>query len=475
MKKLFINKKPAAFVGLLLATFVALYITSCSKKDFGNNIATPLTVVSGVRINVSDTLYLLQGKDSTLSFSVSPDSAYNKALQWKSSDSSIATVKDGTIHTAGLGMTTLTAQSTDGTLKSASVVVAVIDHITQVTSISFTNMSGDTSIYEGDSLSLKAIITPTNVTYKTLQWSSSNPSVATVSATGTIKGLTTGTAKITATSTDGGNVSASVNINILEVVPVQSISLTNMLPEGLSLGNVYKLNYTVLPANATISTLVWSSSDPTILSVAQDGTVTAIGAGQARISVTSKYDATVSSYIDIMVVAGKINDVFTGTTTPWITPTASATGVIQNGQFVVKMALNGKYRGDFQRKGGAVLHAGSYPIIAFKMERPTGAAGGANVTFDTNLGSFGNAANKFTTLTDDNGNTIYYYNIATGTFGANATKLSTTTATTLSTFQLKVADLVLTDNEVSAGKNIYHVTWVKSFKSLEELQANINN
>lgn len=139
------------------------------------------------------------------------------------------------------------------------------------------------------------------------------------------------------------------------------------------------------------------------------------------------------------------------------------------------MALtSGKYRGDFQRKGGATVDAGSYPIIAFKMLRPAGAAGGANVTFDTNLGSFGNGSNKFSTLTASDGTTVYYYNIATGTFGAS-TALSTTATTTLTTFQLKVADLVLTSDEVAAGKNIYYVDWVKSFKSLSDLQAYIDN
>lgn len=471
--KLSNSKKSRILTCCFFILITGFYLISCNKKNFGNNVAQEATVTSGVTINATDTLSLLEGKDSTLSFSVVPDSISNPGLKWSTSDSTIATVKNGVISAKSVGYATITAIPIDGSAAAAAIVVSVIDHVTEVTSINFTNVTGDTSLYQGDAFTITTGVLPANATYRTLTWSSSDPAVATVSSSGTIKGITTGTATITATATDGSNVAKAIKITVLQLVEAQSLSVTSASPDTIGPGQNFQVMYNVTPSNATLSRLVWSSNNTAVATVSSTGLVSGIAAGTARITVTSQDNATVTGYIDIVVVAGKIDDEFTTLLTPWITSTSGATVAIQNGKFVVTMVLTGgKYRGDFQRKGGATVDAGSYPVIAFKMLRPAGAAGGANVTFDTNLGSFGNGANKFTTLTAGDGTTVYYYNIATGTFGSGTT-LSTTTATTLTTFQLKVADLVLTSDEVAAGKNIYYVDWVKSFKSVNELQAYI--
>jgi len=476
MKKLFSNKylrRPLQIFCLVCCATVAGLI-SCSKQDFGNNIAQPTTTVSGLEIATTDTVVLLQGKDSTLPFSITPDSASNSAVVWTSSDSSVVTVEGGKIHAAAVGSADISVASTDGTLKKASVVIKVVDHIDKVTSIEITNVGTDTSVYQGDTITLQTQVGPSNATYKAVRWISSDETIATVSSLGKVHAIEKGDVIISAVATDGSDIKASLNLHVIEVVAVESIKINTTISDPLGLSQTLKLDYTVQPVNATLNTLVWSSSDANVISVTQDGTITAMNEGTAVITVKSKFDDAITASIALTVEAGKLDDNFNGTTTPWITSTAAATAKIQNSQFVVTMALSGtKYRGDFQRKGGATVNAGKYPIIAFKMTRPTGAAGGANLTFDTNLGAFGNGANKFSTETAADGTTILYYNIATGTFGAS-NKLSTTSPTTLTTFQLKVADLVLTDKEVQAGNNVYHVDWVKSFSSLEAMEDYIN-
>lgn len=59
-------------------------------------------------------------------------------------------------------------------------------------------------IYSNRTLKLAATITPSNATNKKLTWSSSDPAIATVDATGLVTGISIGTAIITATSEDGG-------------------------------------------------------------------------------------------------------------------------------------------------------------------------------------------------------------------------------------------------------------------------------
>jgi hypothetical protein len=167
---------------------------------------------------------------------------------------------------------------------------------------------------------------------------------------------------------------------------------------------------------------------------------------------------------------GLINDDFsTGNTSNWKAATTGSTGQIVNGRFVITAALqsNGKYRGDLQKTGGVTLHAGDYPIVAIKINKPPR----CNWFFDTNLGSYNNTNNNSTKIVTDKGN-VYYWDLSTGKLGS--TTLSTTQPTTLSLFQFKIADIDFSSTELAAGDYSYEVDWVKTFKSVDELRTFVN-
>jgi hypothetical protein len=164
---------------------------------------------------------------------------------------------------------------------------------------------------------------------------------------------------------------------------------------------------------------------------------------------------------------GLLNDNFsTGNTYNWVASTSGATSSLVNGQLVITMALqtSGKYRGDFKKNGGTTVHAGNYPIVAIRFKKPPA----CNFFFDTNLGSYNGGSNNATKIALDNGN-IYYWDLSTGKLGT--TTLSTTSSTTLSTFQFKVADVVLTQAELAAQDYSFEVLWVKTFSSVSELRS----
>lgn len=143
------------------------------------------------------------------------------------------------------------------------------------------------SLTEGDSYQLKATVSPSNATDKTVTWSSSNSSVASVDNNGNVKAIKAGNATITAKS---GSVSATCTVSVQAKapteIPVSSISLDKSSLD-LAVGDSYKLKATVSPSNATNKTVTWSSSNSSVASVDNDGNVKAIKEGKAAITARS--------------------------------------------------------------------------------------------------------------------------------------------------------------------------------------------
>lgn len=118
---------------------------------------------------------------------------------------------------------------------------------------------------------LKATVSPAGASNPTLFWSSNAPDIVSVDQNGVVKALKAGTAVITASATDGSNVKAECTVTV--TVPVSSVTMSRSslrIYEGKS----YSLSAAVSPADATNKSLYWSSSNPDIASVDQNGKVT---------------------------------------------------------------------------------------------------------------------------------------------------------------------------------------------------------
>lgn len=216
---------------------------------------------------------------------VLPENATNKEVIWSSSDESVLTVSDGVITAIKEGKTTVTVKSKDG-FKSSSCEVTVnkepsIIHVTSV-SLDETTLNMET----GDRYTLQATVLPSDADDKSVNWSSSNESVVTVTNKGKITAVSAGQAIITVTTTDGG-LTASCTVNVTQkVVPVNGIKL-NYSELELSVGGSESLVATVLPTNATNKEVIWSSTNEAVVTVDENGLVSAIGAGDAIIVVKS--------------------------------------------------------------------------------------------------------------------------------------------------------------------------------------------
>jgi len=136
----------------------------------------------------------------------------------------------------------------------------------------------------GDVGQLTATVTPDNATDPSVTWSSSNPAVASVNA-GSVTGIAEGSATITVTTADGAK-SATCLVTVNDY-HAESVAISPAGDLAMAKGETQKLTATVSPEKAVDKTVRWSSSNESVVTVSTDGTVTAVGGGQADITVTT--------------------------------------------------------------------------------------------------------------------------------------------------------------------------------------------
>ena len=142
------------------------------------------------------------------------------------------------------------------------------------------------SVMEANTAKVTATIAPSDVTNKTVTWSTSNASVATVSG-GTITGVSQGTATITAKTANGLSATAKVTVtNNPNIVKPTGVKLNKSSITVLE-RKTETLTAAVSPSNATNTAVNWSSSNSSVATVDSNGVVTGVRAGTATITVTT--------------------------------------------------------------------------------------------------------------------------------------------------------------------------------------------
>ncbi|MBQ6977145.1 MAG: Ig-like domain-containing protein [Paludibacteraceae bacterium] len=190
-----------------------------------NAPAAPIPVTA-IALNKSTTTIAI-GDSETLTINYTPaDANTGKAVNWTSSNTSVATVDNsGKVIGVTVGTATITATSTTDASITASCAVTI--QAVAVTGVSINPTSANLQI--GGSTDLTYTILPANATDKSVSWSSSNTAVATVND-GHVTALTAGTATITVTTTDG-NKTATCSVTVTAGPPVPHTTLTTHVPE----------------------------------------------------------------------------------------------------------------------------------------------------------------------------------------------------------------------------------------------------
>ncbi len=259
-------------------------------------IKKPTVAVTSVELDQTE-ITLKKGASQTLKATVKPDNATDKTVTWASSKTDIATVDNsGKVTAVAKGTATITA-SCGGKTASCKVNVTV-----SVESISLSETT--LTLTEGDTKTLVATVKPDDASNKTVEWTSSNISIATVNDNGKVTAIAEGFSTITA-SCGGKTSSCSATIK-KKVIPVISITLSQT-SVSLVVGETTTIIATINPDNATDKTILWSSTRTDIATVDENGRITAVQGGSATISANVS-GITASCLVTVIGNYGHIND-----------------------------------------------------------------------------------------------------------------------------------------------------------------------
>ena len=265
-------------------------ITAKSVNGKTADCAVTVTVpATGIEINATP-FEIDRGDSRTLTATVLPADATDKSVSWATSDSSVVSVdENGKITAEAPGAATITAATADGKYSASCAVNVII-------SISSLNLNKTTdTIIKGATDTLTATIDPPDTTEnKTVTWTTTDPAVATVDSAGIVTAVEGGTTTITA---QAGSHFAECVVTV--VVPVTGISI---FPDAsIEKGTQQSLMVTFTPTDATDRAVTWSSSNPAVATVDEDGKITAVSVGSTAITATS-HDGGFTATCNVSVV-----------------------------------------------------------------------------------------------------------------------------------------------------------------------------
>ena len=277
------------------------YWTADVWKNFTNmkilTMAESLTLDEKVSVEYGGSLQLTA--------TISPEDAIIKDLIWETSDAKIVSVdENGLIKGVAEGKATITARTIDGSNLSATCEVTV--GVVKVGSIELSQ--NEVEVEFGGTFDLTCTVSPDDADIKTVSWESDNDNVATVTVNRdgsvTVTGVGVGSAKITATTTDGSNLSDTCEVTVTTIL-VDSIAISETSVE-IKPYEMKDFTCEVYPETAVDKSVTWSLDDESVALMRSnsDGSVSVIGlvVGKTVLRVAANDGSGVSAECEINVV-----------------------------------------------------------------------------------------------------------------------------------------------------------------------------
>ena len=243
---------------------------TCTSVATGLSSKCKVTI-GYVKLDKTET-FVKKGKTVTLTPTVYPTTLADQSVTWSSSDTNIATVSSaGKVKGVKVGTATITCTSVATGLSTTCKVTVGLVKLDK----------SNATIEKGTTLTLKPTVYPSSLEDKSVTWTSSAKSIATVSSSGKVKGIKAGTATITCTSVATG-LKATCKVTVIN----GTVTL-NKTEAFIEKGKTTTLKATLTPTTLEDMSVTWTSSDKTVATVSSSGKVKGVGYGTATITCTS--------------------------------------------------------------------------------------------------------------------------------------------------------------------------------------------
>ena len=247
--------------------------------------------VSKIVLNRS-AMTLAKGDNEVIAASVLPDDAEDRAVSWASADSSVCSVtQSGIVTGVSPGETDVVAISHSGVMAQCS--VSVVSPVAGLTLDKFS-----VTLIKGAEEPIQAVVSPSDASDKDVSWVSSDPSVCTVDESGKVTAAGAGQSTVTAMTREGGFYAECV---VKVIISVSGLTL-DKTAMTVARGTTDTLLPTIYPSDATQQDVLWASSNSSVCTVDSSGNISAVGAGTAVISATSKDGKFVAGCVVTVVV-----------------------------------------------------------------------------------------------------------------------------------------------------------------------------
>ena len=270
-----------------------MIVVSCEEE-----LSKKPVLVTDVQLDKSEITLLLINDTEQLTATVIPENATNQKVAWTTSNDTVATVdSSGMVTAKGEGHCTITV-TTDDFGYTGTCEVTVPEQPVEVIDVTGVSLDESEVILKiGDTKQLTATVEPENATNKNVTWSTLDYKIATVDQNGLVTAKAQGEALVLVTTVNGA---IKDTCKIMVSAPVTGVSF-RMSKVEIIVGETQILAATVFPLEALNRNVSWSSSNPGIAEIDDEGMVTAKALGESQITVTTKQNGkTATCYVDVV-------------------------------------------------------------------------------------------------------------------------------------------------------------------------------
>ena len=274
-------------------------------------INTSLIPVTAITVTGAGGISTITANHGSLQLSavVSPVNATDITVTWTLVNGTGQAIINSTGLVTAVGNGTITARATanDGSGVFGILVITVSNQTVLVTGITVSGAGGASSITTDDgSLQLIATVLPSDAANNTVIWSIVNGTgQATINSGGLVTAVSNGTVTATATANDGSGVHGNMVVNLFN----QIVHITNVSVSGaagattIAIDNgTLQLSASVLPANVTDNTVIWSIVNTTGQAIiSATGLVTAVDNGTVTARATANDGSGIFGTLDINI------------------------------------------------------------------------------------------------------------------------------------------------------------------------------